>query len=94
MIGVVCNFLPFPQIHHQILREAITVLDLGLILGTSEVLDVSRRSRTLSGGAKERRLKRTNSTLQGEATEGNAADDILMVDQDFPGSTLLSRNMG
>lgn len=33
-------------------------------------------------GAKKRRLKRTISTLQGEATEGNAADDNLMVDQD------------
>jgi len=32
-------------------------------------------------GAEERRLKRTISTLQGEATEGNTADDILMVDQ-------------
>jgi len=32
-------------------------------------------------GAEERRLKRINNTL-GEATEGNTADDILMVDQD------------
>lgn len=30
-------------------------------------------------GAKECRLRRTNSTPQGEATEGNAADDILLV---------------
>jgi len=32
-------------------------------------------------GAEERRLKRISNTLQGEATEGNIADDILMVDQ-------------
>ena len=32
-------------------------------------------------GAKERRLRRTNSTPQGEAIEGNTADDALMVDQ-------------
>ena len=30
---------------------------------------------------KKRRLRRTNVTPQGEATEGNAADDTLMVDQ-------------
>jgi hypothetical protein len=34
-------------------------------------------------GAKERRLRRTNSTPQGEAIEGNTADDALMVDQGF-----------
>ena len=32
-------------------------------------------------GAEERRLRRINNTLQGEATEGNTADDSLMVDQ-------------
>ena len=31
--------------------------------------------------AEERRLRRINNTTQGEATEGNAADDILMVNQ-------------
>ena len=31
--------------------------------------------------AKERRLRRINNTPKGEATEGNAADDSLMVDQ-------------
>ena len=36
-------------------------------------------------GAEERRLRRINNTPQGEATEGNTADDSLMVDQDpFP----------
>jgi len=32
-------------------------------------------------GAEERRLRRMSNTPQGEAIEGNAADDILMVDQ-------------
>jgi hypothetical protein len=32
-------------------------------------------------GAEERRLRRISNTPQGEATEGNAADDALMVDQ-------------
>jgi hypothetical protein len=32
-------------------------------------------------GAKERRLRRMTNTPQGEAIEGNAADDTLMVDQ-------------
>jgi len=32
-------------------------------------------------GAEERRLRRMNYTPQGGAIEGNAADDILMVDQ-------------
>ena len=32
-------------------------------------------------GDKERRLRRTNSTPQGEAIAGNTADDILLVDQ-------------
>jgi len=32
-------------------------------------------------GAEERRLSRMNNTSQGGATEGNAADDALMVDQ-------------
>jgi hypothetical protein len=32
-------------------------------------------------GAKERRLSRINNTTQGEASEDNAADDALMVDQ-------------
>ena len=31
----------------------------------------------------ERRLRRTNSTPQGEANEGNEADDILMAGQDL-----------
>ena len=30
-------------------------------------------------GAEERRLRRINNTPQGEATEGNAANDTLMV---------------
>ena len=29
-------------------------------------------------GNEERRLRRINNTLQGEAIEGNAADDILL----------------
>jgi hypothetical protein len=32
-------------------------------------------------GAEERRLRRISNTPQGEAIEGNAADDALMVDQ-------------
>ena len=32
-------------------------------------------------GAEERRLRRMSNTPQGGTTEGNAADDILMVDQ-------------
>jgi hypothetical protein len=32
-------------------------------------------------GAEECRLRRISNTPQGEATEGNAADDTLMVDQ-------------
>jgi len=32
-------------------------------------------------GAEERRLRRMNFTPQGGAIEGNATDDILMVDQ-------------
>ena len=35
----------------------------------------------LSGGAEERRLRRMSNTPQGEAIEGNAGDDALMVDQ-------------
>jgi hypothetical protein len=31
--------------------------------------------------AEERRLRRMNNTPQGEAIEGNVADDTLMVDQ-------------
>ncbi|MBW1805569.1 MAG: hypothetical protein JRJ06_04245 [Deltaproteobacteria bacterium] len=34
-------------------------------------------------GAEERRLRRMNFTPQGGAIEGNAADDILMVDQGY-----------
>ena len=34
-------------------------------------------------GAEERRPRRINDTLQGGAIEGNAADDILMVDQGY-----------
>ena len=41
-------------------------------LGTNKVLDARRR------GAPTRRI---NNTPQGEAIEGNAADDSLMVDQ-------------
>jgi hypothetical protein len=48
------------------------IKDFGYFLGTSKVLDAR---------AKERRLRRINNTPQGEATEGNAADDSLMVDQ-------------
>jgi hypothetical protein len=55
--------------------------DFGKSLGTSKMLDASRRSRTLSGGAEELRLRRINNTPQGEATEGNTADENLMVDQ-------------
>ena len=32
-------------------------------------------------GAEERQLRRINNTPQGEAIDGNAADDALMVDQ-------------
>jgi len=32
-------------------------------------------------GFEKRRLRRINNTSQGEAIEGNAADDSLMVDQ-------------
>jgi hypothetical protein len=32
-------------------------------------------------GAEERRLRRISNTPQGEASEGNTADDALMVDQ-------------
>jgi len=32
-------------------------------------------------GAEERRLRRMSNTPQGEAIEGNAADDALMADQ-------------
>ena len=35
-------------------------------------------------GAKECRLRRTNSTAQGEAIAGNTVDDALMVDQGSP----------
>jgi hypothetical protein len=34
-------------------------------------------------GAEERRLRRISHTPQGGASEGNAADDILTVDQGF-----------
>jgi hypothetical protein len=37
--------------------------------------------------AKERRLRRISNTPQGEATEGNTADDTLMVDQGVFGLT-------
>jgi len=36
-------------------------------------------------GVEERRLRRMSNTPQGEATEGNAADDILMVNQGHTG---------
>jgi hypothetical protein len=39
------------------------------------------KSRVVYGSTKERRLKPTSGTLQGEANAGNAADDTLMVDQ-------------
>jgi hypothetical protein len=35
-------------------------------------------------GDEERRLSRMNNTSQGGATEGNATDDALMVDQGLP----------
>jgi hypothetical protein len=35
-------------------------------------------------GAEERRLRRIGHTPQGGASEGNAADDILTVDQGRP----------
>ena len=38
---------------------------------------------------KERRLRRTKGTPQGEATEGNAADDTLMVDQGLETALLM-----
>jgi hypothetical protein len=34
-------------------------------------------------GAEECRLRRISNTPQGEAIEGNAADDTLMVDQGY-----------
>ncbi len=34
-------------------------------------------------GAEERRQRRMNDTPQGEATEGNTANDALMVDRGF-----------
>ena len=40
-------------------------------------------------GAKERRQRRTNSTPQKEAIEGNTEDDTLMVDQGFVDTTML-----
>jgi hypothetical protein len=36
------------------------------------------------GGDKERRVRRMKNTPQGGATEGNTADDTLMVDQGAP----------
>jgi hypothetical protein len=33
-------------------------------------------------GAEERRLRRISNTPQGEAIDGNVADDALLVDQD------------
>ena len=68
------------MIHHHFSIYALMIVDVGKAVGTSKVLDASRRSRTLSGGAKERRLRRISNTPQGEAIEGNAADDTLMVD--------------
>ena len=34
-------------------------------------------------GAEERRLRRMVNTPQGEASEGNTADDAFMIDQGF-----------
>ena len=42
-------------------------------------------------GAEERRLRRMGNTPQGEAIEGNAADDVLLVDQGL--RTLLQFNL-
>ena len=65
------------------------IKDFERFLGTNKVLDASRRSRTLSGGAEERRLRRIYNTPQAcrepqgrrrEATEGNTTNDSLMVD--------------
>jgi hypothetical protein len=43
-------------------------------------------------GAEECRLRRISNTPQGEATEGNAADDTLMVDQGYLSDlTLIAR---
>ena len=41
-------------------------------------------------GAEERRLRRMSNTPQGEANEGNAADEALMVDQGGPFCLTLS----
>ena len=43
-------------------------------------------------GAEERRLKRMSNTLQGGASDGNAADGALMVDQG-PFSTVDKMNL-
>jgi len=69
------------QIHRQICASFISTGDLAAIPITSKMSDASRRSRTLSGGAEERRLSRMNNTSQGGAIEGTAADDTSMVDQ-------------
>ena len=49
------------------------IVDFGRALGTNKVLDARRRGVC--------RLRRISNTPQGEAIEGNAADDTLMVDQ-------------
>ena len=45
-------------------------------------------------GAEERRLRRMSNTPQGEAIEGNAADDALMVDQGYSFEWLILPNYG
>ena len=47
------------------------IVDFGRVLGTSKEMQ----------GAEERRQRRISNKPQGEATEGNAANDTLMVDQ-------------
>ena len=51
----------------------IMIVDSGRDLGTIKVLDIRRRGLP---------IRRLCNTPQGEAIEGNAADDILMVDQE------------
>jgi len=73
----------FPQIHRLIQACCFVKSDWERFLIISKASDVSRRSRTLSGGDEERRLSRMNNTSQGGATEVNDTDDALMADQGF-----------
>jgi len=57
--------------------------DFRQFLVTSKGLDASRRSRTLSGGDWERRLRRIKNTPQREVIEVNEADDALLGDQEI-----------